>query len=165
FFQGVGKRDLWNNSFLGVPGYNASDGAMPQTFADFWYETFDSDGKLKDANYDAFYPRATNMGTGQGFNNLPNDRLLLNMAYLRLKNVTLGYTLPKQITQKAYISKLRVYVSLENFLTFDKLNGLPIDPEAIPGVSYFNSSNYNNGRVGVGVPAMKTASVGLQITF
>ena len=87
------------------------------------------------------------------------------MAYLRLKNVTLGYTLPKQITQKAYINKLRVYVSLENFLTFDKLNGLPIDPEAIPGVSYFNSSNYNSGRVGTGVPAMKTASVGLQITF
>ncbi len=165
FFQGVGKRDLWNNSFLGVPGYNAADGAMPQTFADFWYETFDADGKVIDANYDAYYPRATNMGTGQAFNNLPNDRLLLNMAYLRLKNVTLGYTLPKQITQKAYISKLRVYVSLENFLTFDKLNGLPIDPEAIPGVSYFNSSNYNSGRVGVGVPAMKTASVGLQITF
>ena len=87
------------------------------------------------------------------------------MAYLRLKNVTLGYTLPQHITKKAYINKLRVYVSLENFLTFDKLNGLPIDPEAIPGVSYFNSSNYNLGRVGSGVPAMKTASVGLQITF
>ncbi len=165
FFQGVGKRDLWNSSFLGIPGYNSGDGAMPQTFAgDFWYETIE-DGQVVDANYDAFYPRAANMGSGSGFNTVCNDRLLLNMAYLRLKNITLGYTLPKQITQKAYINKLRVYVSLENFLTFDKLNGLPIDPEAIPGVSYFNSSNYNMGRVGVGVPAMKTASVGLQITF
>ena len=55
---------------------------------------------------------------------------------------------------------------------YEKNTGLVIietfkdkDPEAIPGVSYFNSSNYNMGRVGVGVPAMKTASVGLQITF
>lgn len=164
FLQGVGKRDLWNASFLGIPGYNSSDGAMPQTFAgDFWYETKDAEGNVIDANYDAFYPRAAN--TTGSFNTVCNDRLLLNMAYLRLKNVTLGYTLPQHITKKAYINKLRVYVSLENFLTFDKLNGLPIDPEAIPGVSYFNSSNYNSGRVGTGVPAMKTASVGLQITF
>ena len=166
FLQGVGKRDLWNASFLGIPGYNSSDGSMPQTFAgDFWYETFDAEGNVIDANYDAYYPRAANMGGGSGFNTVCNDRLLLNMAYLRLKNVTLGYTLPQHITKKAYINKLRVYVSLENFLTFDKLNGLPIDPEAIPGVSYFDSSNYNLGRIGNGVPAMKTASVGLQITF
>ena len=164
FFQGIGKRDLWNASFLGTPGYNSSDGAMPQTFAgDFWYETVDGAGNVVDANYNAFYPRAAN--AGEAFNAVCNDRLLLNMAYLRLKNVTLGYTLPKHITQKAYISKLRVYVSLENFFTFDNLRGLPIDPEVIPGYSYYSSGKYNSGRIGVAVPAMKTASVGLQLTF
>ena len=163
FFQGIGKRQIWGDGALAIPGFNSSDGSMPQTFAkDFWYETFDSNGNVIDANYDAFYPRAAN--SGAAFNMVTNDRYLLNMAYLRLKNVTLGYTLPESVTRKAYIKNLRVYVSLENFLTFDHLRGLPIDPEEIPGVGY-NDTEYNSSRAGVGVPGMKTASVGLQITF
>jgi hypothetical protein len=66
---------------------------------------------------------------------------------------------------EANIQKLRLYVSLENFLTFDHLNGLPVDPEVMPGVSFYNSSNYNSGRAALGTPAFKTASFGLQITF
>ena len=86
------------------------------------------------------------------------------MAYLRVKNINLGYTLPKDILRKAYISNCRVYVSLENFFTFDQLNGLPIDPEAISGYSMF-SSNYNLGRTGTGTPVFKSMSFGLQLTF
>ena len=85
--------------------------------------------------------------------------------YLRLKNLTLGYTLPDRLTKKAYINKLRVYISLENFLTFDHLHGIPVDPEEISGYSSFNSSNYNSSRTGVGVPAFKSASFGVQLTF
>jgi hypothetical protein len=60
FFQGVGQRDMWGSSSVSLPGFNTSDGAMAQTFAgDFWYETI-VDGKVVDANYDAFYPRAAN---------------------------------------------------------------------------------------------------------
>ena len=87
------------------------------------------------------------------------------MAYFRIKNITLGYTLPKTLTQKASISKARLYVSLENFFTFDHLNGLPVDPEEIAGYSSFNSSNYNSGFAGVGAPAYKSASFGVQVTF
>jgi hypothetical protein len=57
-------------------------------------------------------------------------------------------------------------MSLENFFTFDKLNGLPIDPEAISGYSMFRSdSNYNLGRTGMGTPVFKTLSCGVQLTF
>jgi hypothetical protein len=63
--------------------------------------------------------------------------------------VTFGYTIPRQITKKISIENFRAYVSLENFLTFNKLHGLPIDVE---------------GDI-LGAPAFKTASVGLQITF
>ena len=94
-----------------------------------------------------------------------NDRYLLNMAYFRIKNITLGYTLPKVLTRKISMEKARVYVSLENFFTFDHLNGLPLDPEEIAGYSSFNKSNYNLSRAGVGSPAFKTASLGLQVTF
>lgn len=157
FFQGVGKRDVWGDGFLAIPGYNSADGAMPQAFAgDFWRED----------RTDAFYPRPYNQaGSSTTLNMVPQTRYLLNMAYLRLKNITLGYTLPDDLTKRAMLSRARVYVSLENFLTFDHLGTLPIDPEEIQGYSMWNTSNYNLGRTGVGVPTYKTASVGLQLNF
>ena len=165
FFQGVGQRDMWGSSSLTIPGFNSGDGAMAGTFAnDFWYETI-VDGQVVDANYDAFYPRAANCGNSPKFNMVTNDRYLLDMSYLRLKNVTLGYSLPEKLINKVKIQKLRVYVSLENFLTFDNLNGLPIDVEEVIGYSSFNSSNYNSGRAGLGTPAFKSASFGVQLTF
>lgn len=167
FFQGIGKRDMWGSSPLTIPGFNSSDGAMPQTIAgDFWYETKDDQGKVIDSNYDAFYPRAANLGSkSTGFTMQVCDKYLLNMAYFRVKNITLGYTIPARITQKIQMAKARVYISLENYFTFDHLRGLPLDPEEMPGYSYLNSSNYNLGRAGVGTPAFKSASAGLQITF
>ena len=87
------------------------------------------------------------------------------MSYFRIKNITLGYTLPVALTRKAYISKCRFYVACENVATFDKLHGLPIDPEVISGVSMWNSGGYNSGRTGVGTPAMKNYSVGIQLNF
>ena len=166
FFQGVGKRDLWGSSSLTLPGFNSSDGSMAASFAnDFWYETIEN-GKVVDSNYDAFYPRAANCGGSNVFNMQVNDRYLLNLAYLRLKNVTLGYTFPAKWMNKANIEKLRLYVSLENFLTFDKLNGLPIDPEVMPGYTgVYGDSASGTSRAGLGTPAFKTASLGLQITF
>ena len=167
FWQGIGKRDMLGSSWLTVPGFSITgDGGSAQAFAaDFWYETKDASGNVIDANYDAFYPRAASLDRGLNFNMVANDRYMLNMAYLRLKNVTLGYTLPQKLTRKAFIDKFRVYVSLENYLTFDKLNGIPIDVEEISGYSYLNSSNYNSSFAGVGAPAFKSASVGVQLTF
>ena len=162
FFQGVGKREMWGKGFLAIPGFNSSDGAMPQTFAgDFW----------KEDRTDAFYPRPFNYGASDPTvgNLVPQSKYLLNMAYLRIKNITLGYTLPEVISRKAFIQNVRIYVALENFFTFDNLRGLPIDPEEIGGVSIFANNaakdNYNSGRTGVGAPTFKSASVGLQITF
>ena len=171
FFQGIGKRDMWGSSSMTLPGFNTGDGAMAQTFAaNSWHEAYtivNADGSKTEmpANYDAFYPRAANCANGNVFNMVVNDRYLLNMAYFRIKNITLGYTLPKVLTRKISMEKARVYVSLENFFTFDHLNGLPLDPEEIAGYSSFNKSNYNLSRAGVGSPAFKTASLGLQVTF
>jgi TonB-linked SusC/RagA family outer membrane protein len=157
FFQGVGKREIWGSGFLAIPGYNSSDGAMPETFAgDFW----------KDDRTDAFYPRAYNQGGSDNTNNMQvQSKYLLDMSYMRIKNMTVGYSLPQELLKKATISKARVYVALENFFTFDHLHGLPIDPEAVSGYSMFNSSNYNSGRTGVGTPMFKSVSFGLQLNF
>jgi hypothetical protein len=86
------------------------------------------------------------------------------MAYLRLKNVTIGYTLPSKWMKKAHIQNLRVYFTGENLLTFDKLRGLPIDPECVTGVSMWGS-NYAQGRTGLNTPVFKTVSIGVQATF
>jgi len=157
FIQGVGKREQWGNGFLAIPGYNSSDGAMPQAIAgNFWRED----------RTDAFYPAPYNqVGSNNTLNMVPQSRYLLNMAYLRMKNITLGYSLPTNLLKKIYVSKLRVYVALENFFTFDHLGTLPIDPEEIEGYSMWNDSNYNSGRSGVGVPTFKSASAGIQLSF
>jgi hypothetical protein len=157
FFQGVGKREIWGDGFLAIPGYQSSDGAMPAAIADDYW-TPDNTG--------AFYPAAYNNGGSNTANNMQvQDRYLLNMAYLRLKNLTVGYSISQNILKKVGVNSLRVYGALENFITWDHLRGLPIDPESISGYSMWNTSNYNLGRTGIGIPAFKSMSVGLQLNF
>lgn len=155
FFQGVGKRKIWGSGQLAIPGYFSKEGAMPKAIAEnYWRED----------RTDAFYPRAWNLnGADEGFVMRKQTRYLLNMAYLKIKNITFGYSLPKNITQNIHLSNARVYVSMENFFTFDKLRGLPIDPETISGHSMLRDSGYNNNRTGTGNPTFKSASIGVQI--
>ncbi len=158
FFQGVGKRKIWGSGQLAIPGYHAKDGAMPQAIAqDFW----------KEDRPDAFYPRAWNLnGANSGFVMRPQTRYMLNMAYMKIKNITVGYSLPRNLLNNISLSNARIYLSLENFFTFDKLRGLPIDPEAISGHSILRTDgNYNLGRTGTSNPTFKSASVGVQISL
>ncbi len=157
FFQGVGSRKIWGDGLLAIAGYNSADGAMPQAIAgNYW--TVD--------NPNAFYPAAYNNAGSNNANNMQiQDRYLLNMAYLRLKNLTVGYTLPQSVTSHLKIKSVRAYVGLENIITWDHLGTLPIDPEYIQGYSMWNTSNYNTSRTGAAVPAFKSVSVGLQVNF
>ena len=82
------------------------------------------------------------------------------MAYLRMKNITFGYTIPAQLTTKAYIQKARVYFSAENpFFIYNGAGKYKIDPEVEGGVS---EGLYGFGR---NHPQMKTFSFGLGVTF
>ncbi len=129
---------------------------MPQAIAgDYWRED----------RTDAFYPRAWNMnGANEGFVMRAQSRYMLDMSYLKIKNITLGYSLPTSWINRARLSDVRLYISLENYITFDNLRGLPIDPEAISGHSMLlTNGNYNLGRTGTTTPAFKSASFGLQI--
>ena len=130
---------------------------MPQAIAgDYWRED----------RTDAFYPRAWNLnGSNSGFVMRPQTKYLLNMAYFRIKNITLGYNVSPQLLDKVGLKQARAFVSFENLITFDKLRGLPIDPEAISGYSMLRSENYNLGRTGASNPTFKIASVGLNISL
>ena len=156
FIQGVGKRSIWGSGQLSIPGFHVKDGAMPQAIAaNYWTPE----------RTDAFYPRAWNLdNANQGWVMRPQSRYMLNMAYTKIKNITFGYTLPHAWSRKVALNNARLYVSLENFITFDKLRGLPIDPEVIPGTSML-SFGRNLDRAGVQTPPFKTASFGLQLTL
>ena len=113
-------------------------------------------------NTDAYYPNpypnhaANAFGAyAPGSNNfVAQSRYLLNMSYLRLKSLTVGYTIPQSATQKIGIDKIRPYISGLNLVTF-KNSKLPVDPE-------INEAESAWGRT---FPYAKTWSLGDQIAF
>uniref|UniRef100_UPI0039A458BB hypothetical protein n=1 Tax=Ornithobacterium rhinotracheale TaxID=28251 RepID=UPI0039A458BB len=104
-------------------------------------------------NLDAYYPAPS---LGDSYKNFPmaQTRYLQNGAYLRVKNIQFGYTLPKKLVQKIYMNKVRFYISGENLLTWTKLSSL-FDPEVIGG-------SYGQGRM---YPLSKVVSTGISINF
>lgn len=145
-WQGIGKRDL----ALGGPLFWGAAGVPDgQWFSiglkehmDYWTPE----------NTTAYWPRPY-LDKGVK-NHQVQSRYLQNGAYLRMKSVQLGYTLPVKLTRKAYVSNLRIYVSAENLLTFTKLMTV-FDPEATGG-------NSGSGQI---YPLQKLISTGLSITF
>ncbi len=85
------------------------------------------------------------------------SRYVLNGAYLRLKSVSLGYTLPQKYAGKVFMQKARIYMSGENLLTF---TGLPktFDPETV-----FTANTGNS--VQATYPMSKFLIMGLNLTF
>ena len=155
FFQGVGKRDYWATGTMMIPGWNFSEGVYYAHQTDYWTPT----------NTDAWYPRlAETNQPGQysaaAFNFLCQTRYMLDLSYLRLKNITVGYSLPKNILQKAHIQKARIYCSLENVCEIDHLGNLPVDPET-------GSASGSGGAMGWGriYPYTRQYSFGLQVTL
>jgi len=99
----------------------------------------------------AKYPRLALADRGN--NTQVSDYWVRSGDYLRLKHVELGYTLNSDFVKKLKLQSIRFYVSGFNLLTFDKLDGLPIDPE-IPEAGYINS-----------YPYLRSYSLGLNVKF
>src|SRR5690554_2075076 len=104
-----------------------------------------ADGRWYPGRTDAEYPRL--LDYSQTRNTLASDFWVQNRSFVRLKNIQLGYTLPSVITQKISMSSIRVYGSLENYLTFTKFKGF--DPEV-------NGADY---------PTLKQTLIGLSVSF
>lgn len=153
FLQGVAKRDYvfasGNILYWGVGG-GVWQAAMYENNYDFYRP--DGDDWLG-ANKDAKFARPV----GGGRNQYAQTRYLENAAYIRLKNLQIGYTLPSKWTDKIGISKLRIFFSGENLFT---ITGLPdgIDPETL-GLNSTNSSGISS------YPLTRTFSTGLSINF
>jgi len=96
------------------------------------------------------YPVCTSLGIEDG-------------SFLRLNNVTLGYSLPKNITSRAHISRLRLYGSIYNALTFTKYSGL--DPEVNTNTSQGGASYPTIGLDWGAYPRARSFTIGLNIEF
>lgn len=151
FFQGVAKRDV----AVGGPYFTGANSNRWQA-AGFtqhldYFRPEDTTSPFG-PNTDSYYPRPLFDSGWKNFHT--QTRYLQNGAYLRLKNIQLGYTIPADITERIKISKLRFYVSGENLVTFTKMSKI-FDPETTGG-------DWGNGKI---YPLSKVISAGLSLTF
>ncbi|WP_194285657.1 SusC/RagA family TonB-linked outer membrane protein [Sphingobacterium zhuxiongii] len=123
FFQGVGKRDLVISNLYYLTQYSNEWVGIPKTAMDYW----------SPENPNAFYPRPIIAGAADI--TTVQTRYLQNAAYLRLKQVTLGYTLPQELTQKISSDRIRVFFTGSNLFTWTKMIKIS-DPE-LPGPSAY----------------------------
>jgi len=148
FFQGIMKRDIFKSRhyFWGV--YSDMWSSMGLTEHEDYFRG-DENHPLGQ-NLDSFYPRPL---FGNTKNLQTQTKYLQKASYIRLKNIQLGYTLPKSVIRKIAIQKLRVFVSAENLWTGTGLTKI-FDPETVDGG--WNGNSY---------PLTSTVSFGLNVNF
>jgi len=186
FFQGVLKRDYYPLDYLYFGFYQQPYGNIYEHMLDFYRPADDSPTDLDkrsqsyinmglaNANHDAKFPvlqawmADANLGTriddAMGLA-IPQTRYLLNAAYLRIKNVGIGYTLPRTLTERIGISGLRIYASGENIFEWSAVKNF-FDPETTNANINANPRT-GVGRVGNGMtyPFQRSYSAGINLTF
>jgi TonB-linked SusC/RagA family outer membrane protein len=151
-WQGVGKRDMALRGEMIEPFHGSYYYVMFEHQLDYW----------RPDNTDAKYSRLVNSASPSYSNNysMGSDRNIYDAAYLRLKNIQLGYTIPANLTKKAGINKFRIYVTGQNLLTFSK-NSF-IDPESSEFGNSMNAGGANSGR---NYPTLKYYGGGIEVEF
>lgn len=158
FFQGVGKQDWYPtndaSSFWGQ--YNRPYNQMPKWHVgNYWTED----------NPDAYLPRYTGYyapfykGT-----NCANTRYLQNAAYIRLKTLQVGYTLPTKWTSKIFISKVNIFFAGENLWTWSPVYRHTRDVDVTANI-YGTDSVLSTTGDGYNYPTMRSYSLGINISF
>lgn len=90
------------------------------------------------------------LGTSRGTSQVANSFFIMDRSFLRMKNVELGYTFPKDLLKRVSINNLRLFISGNNLLTWSKLPVNTIDPEQSAALSY---------------PITKMVNFGLNVSF
>jgi TonB-linked SusC/RagA family outer membrane protein len=144
FLHGIGKREMYAPG--GADGY-AFWGMYTSPWRSLSEMTLDNWDYKGDAG---FYPRMKADIAGGGELSQKQTKYLQDASFMRLKNVTLGYTLPAVLTNKWKIDRLRFYVSGENLLTLHHIQVPGNDPERFDQAFH---------------PFTKVFSVGLNLTF
>ncbi|MDE6528126.1 MAG: SusC/RagA family TonB-linked outer membrane protein, partial [Muribaculaceae bacterium] len=152
FWQGVGKRTQHIRGENIEPFHSDYSQTMYKHQLDFWTPT----------NTDATYPRLAVNGSDSQVNDWKygSSKQILNGAYARLKNVSIGYSLPDNLIRKIGMKKCRVFVSGENLWTISQNSW--IDPEVTDVGTNLSAGGANSYR---SYPSLRYYGFGLDITF
>ncbi|MDD2436893.1 MAG: TonB-dependent receptor [Massilibacteroides sp.] len=135
---------IFMQGIVGVDGYLNESYFTSNVTKGYQLSKEITDNCWREGVTDALYPKLTRMNV---INTTSNSLWVQNKGFLKIRNIQLGYTLPRSWFDKLSVSKCRVYGSLENFFTFTKYKG--IDPE-LDNLSY---------------PTMRQAVIGVNIEF
>lgn len=159
FFQGVGHRDWYPsmecNAFWGM--YNRPYNMLPtHIYENHWTEE----------TPDAYFPRLRGylVTSTNGVLRMPNTRYLQNAAYVRLKNLTFGYNLPKALLEKLRMSKCQIFFSGQNLWTWSPIHMITknIDPEVISGSDAEVATGKGDANA---YPMLRSLSLGVTLGF
>jgi TonB-linked SusC/RagA family outer membrane protein len=161
FFQGVLKQDYYPSPEARFWGqYNRPYNSYPR-----WQQ----DNMFREdlQNFDAYLPRLVGyiaQGTGRALN-IPNDRFLQNAAYIRLRNLQVGYTLPNSLVSGIHATDIKVYFSAENLWTWSPMYKWTKDTDVTN--IYGSDRDLSGGTSGDGYnyPMLKVLSLGLTVNF
>lgn len=158
FFQGVGKQDWYpSNEASAIWGqYNRPYAQMPKWHLNnYWTED----------NPDAYLPRYAGYYAPfyKGTNNA-NTRYLMDVSYIRLKNLQVGYTLPAKWTDAIKMKKVSVFFSGENLWTWSPMYKYTRDIDVTANI-YGTDSVLSSTGDGFNYPTLRSYSLGLNITF
>ena len=154
FLQGTGNHYWYphgfNMNFWGCYSYSYVSFLQRDFIQRCWSEE----------NPDAYFPRPRSYSATGGELSKVNNRYLQNVRYLRFKNLTVGYTLPKKWLDKVKVDKVRIYFTGENLHYWSPLkkNCLYVDPES----AFSRSSDVDNH---MSYTWQKTMMFGIDITF
>ncbi len=155
FFQGVYGNKIFNGVRLRTES-SGNEATLSTTMRDV-YINYTDEMKQSMDKYGIDWTKLVNTNgsipnpSGNSRNEVTSSRYIENGAYFRLKNVQLGYTIPKVMTQQVGIDRCRIYLSVSNLFTLTKYTGY--DPEIGSGVDY---GNY---------PQSRTLMLGLNLNF
>lgn len=160
FFQGVGKRDWYPSTeaayFWGQS--NRPYSFLPTFNLNRWTE--------QNPSQDAYFPRYRGYTALSGTRELAvaQTRYLQNASYIRLKNLTIGYSLPQSMIRKLKVNSIRFYITGQNLFTFSPMykNTKNFDPEVIE-VSDLEINS--RGGDGFSYPMQKSYTFGFNLTF
>ncbi len=151
FFQGVQGNKIYNQINTDIEGFYRSFNITERVATDSWHGEGTSNS----------LPRLS--WSGAQNNKITSTRFLEDGSYLRLKNVQLGYNLPKKFTTKMNIGSARLYVSGQNLLTFTKYTGL--DPEIATSANAGGEGAKAAGIDWGTYPSSRILTVGINVNF
>lgn len=154
FFQGTGNHYWYPNGYNMMFWGPFAENSATYIPRDFLNQVWSED------NADAYFPRPMSNSAISGTLSYVNDRYLQNIRYLRLKNLTVGYTIPQALTKKIALDQVRFYFTGENLAYWSpiKRHSKYVDPES----AFEHSTNQRNR---IYYPWAKTFMFGVDLTF